>query len=131
MWKLYLIYEEALKLNEPIDPVTSLLNQEQVVLPDVLIAVIESAEMIHSFKLNIELKNKRQAPPNLNLNIQLQLPPSIDLQALPQQTQQTLNQIMTQISSLIPQLVQQEIVKQSPLIGFDARAYGGKWSKEM
>ncbi|MGV8126315.1 MAG: SDH family Clp fold serine proteinase [Methanothrix sp.] len=130
MWDLYLVYEEVMKLNEPLDPVNSLQKQEQMVLPDLPIALIESAEMLHVFRINIDLKNKRQAPPNLNLNLQLQLPPSIDPQKLPAQGQKILNDMMTHISSLIPQLVQQEIQKQSPLIGYDARQYGGKWIRE-
>lgn len=130
MWKLYLAYEEVLKLNEPIDPITSLQSQERAVLPDQPTAVIESADMMHIFKLNIELRNKRQVPPNLNVNLQLQLPPSIDLKTLPQQSQQVLNDIMQQISILAPQLVQQELIRQSPLIGFDAKSYSGRWIKE-
>lgn len=131
MWGLYLAYENALKLNEPIDPTISLQGREQTVLQDIPIALIESANLLHVFRINIELKNKRQVPPNLNININLQLPPSIDPQSLPQQTQQILNQMMAQISSVVPQIVQQEVARQSPLIGFDFRAHGAKWSKEL
>ena len=120
MWGLYLKYEDFLQLNEPLDPVINLKKLEQIVLPDVPTIVIESAEMLHVFKLNIDLKNKRQVPPNLNINLNLQFPPSLDPKTLSQQSQQILNKMMEQISLLAPQLVQQEIIRQSPLIGFDA-----------
>jgi len=126
MWDLYLAYEEMLKLNEPIDPDIELNDQESKIL-QAPIAVIESAEKKHTFTININLRKKRQVPPNLNINLQFQLPPAIDLKALPQQTQEILNQILAQISAQLPQLVQSEVARQSPLIGFDVRAYGGRW----
>lgn len=126
MWDLYLAYEEMLKLNEPIDPDIELNDQESKIL-QAPIAVIESAEKKHTFTININLRKKRQVPPNLNINLQSQLPPAIDLKALPQQTQEILNQILAQISAQLPQLVQSEVARQSPLIGFDVRAYGGRW----
>jgi len=37
---------------------------------------------------------------------------------------------MAQISQNITQLIQQEIIRQSPVVGFGGRVYGGKWHEE-
>jgi hypothetical protein len=48
----------------------------------------------------------------------MQMPPSVNLQSLPAQAQQILNEMMNQISSAVP------------MIGFDIRPYGAKWNEE-
>jgi len=97
------------------------------------IAVIESSKKLHTFKTNIELKKKRNIPPNpqININLGLQLPPGTSPQQIPHQAQQILNQILNQVSQIIPNVVQQEIVRQSPVIGIEGKAYGGKWTEEI
>ena len=133
MWELYLKYEEFLKLREPVHPEILLKDKEQHQIEDMPIAVIESSKKLHIFKTNIELKKKRNIPPNpqININLGLQLPPEISPQQIPHQAQQILNQILNQISQIIPNVVQQEIVRQSPVIGIEGKAYGGKWTEEI
>jgi hypothetical protein len=132
LWQLYLMYEDFLKLNDPIHPEVELANDERKNLENLPIAIIESIKKLHIFKTDIELKKERRIPPSpqINLNVNLQLPPNIQPAQIPQQVQQILQQLMTQISQIIPQMVQQEIVRQSPIVGIGGRAYGGKWYEE-
>ena len=39
--------------------------------------------------------------------------------------------MVTDISNIIPNIVQQEIIKQSPEIGIDIRSFGGKWQEQQ
>lgn len=96
------------------------------------IAIIESLKKLHIFKTDVELKKDRRIPPSpqINLNVNLQLPPSIQPAQIPQQEQQILQQLLTQISKIVPQMVQQEIVRQSPIVGIGGRVYGGTWYEE-
>ncbi len=77
MWELYLKYEEFLKLREPIHPEIILKDKDEHQIEDLPIAIIESTKKLHVFKTNIELRKKRNIPPNpqININIGLQLPP--------------------------------------------------------
>jgi hypothetical protein len=129
---LYLKYEEFLKLTEPIYPEIELDRDESKILQDLPVAVIESTKKLHIHKANIDLRKNRKvsSSPQINLNVNLQLPPSIRPEQIPQQVQQILQQLMAQISQNITQLVQQEIIRQSPIIGIVGRVYGGKWYEE-
>ena len=132
IWQLYLMYEDFLKLNEPVHPEIELANDEKKKLENLSIAIIESLKKLHLFKTDVELKKDRRIPPSpqINLNVNLQLPPSIQPAQIPQQEQQILQQLMTQISKIVPQMVQQEIVRQSPIVGIGGRVYGGTWHEE-
>lgn len=129
MWRLNLLYEEDLKLNEPIDPELELGNQEEKEIKDTEIAIIESVRKLHAFRTNVKLKKERQVPqsPNININLNLQLPAGTQPQQLPAQVQQAVQQMMGQLQQQVAQLVAQELVRQSPLKGIGGRAYGGKW----
>ena len=132
IWQLYLKYENFLKLPDPIYPEIELDRDENKILENLPVAVMESVKKIHIFKTNVNLKKDRKVPPSpqINLNVNLQLPPSIQPDQIPQQAQQILQQLMAQISQNITQLVQQEIVRQSPIVGIGGRVYGGKWYEE-
>jgi len=132
IWQLYLKYEEFLKLADPIYPEIELGIDENKILKDLPVAVIESAKKLHIHKVNVDLRKNRKVPPSprINLNVNLQLPPSIQPNQIPQQAQQILQQLMAQISQNITQLVQQEIIKQSPIVGIGGRVYGGNWYEE-
>ncbi|MEO0242801.1 MAG: hypothetical protein ABIM42_07200 [candidate division WOR-3 bacterium] len=131
MWQLYLEYEKYLKLNEPLDPLITLAGKEEHHLDNVPIAMIESENKLHIFRVQIDLKRKRQIPsnPQININFGLTLPPNIRPEDIPQNVHQILQQIINQIAQRIPQLVQQEIIRQSPEVGVDIRIYGGKWEE--
>lgn len=47
----------------------------------------------------------------------------------PQEIQQLIQQVINQVAQNIPALVQQEIIRQSPEVGIDIRAYGGMWKE--
>ena len=132
IWQLYLKYEDFLKLSDPIYPEIELAEDENKILENLPVAVIESVKKLHIHKANVDLRKNRKVPPSpqINLNVNLQLPPGIPPAQIPQQAQQILQQLMTQISQNITQMVQQGIVRQSPIIGIGGRVYGGKWHEE-
>jgi len=59
------------------------------------------------------------------------LPPGMDPAQLPANLQQVIQELLAQIGKAIPQIVQQEIARQSPIIGIDGRTYGGRWKEKM
>jgi len=89
IWSLYLKYEEFLKLREPIHPEILLEDSDRHQIRDMPIAVIESSKKLHVFRTEIELKKKRniQTNPQININLGLQLPPGINPQNIPQDSQ--------------------------------------------
>jgi len=133
MWNLYLKYEDFLGLREPIHPEILLEDKESHEIKDIPIAIIESVRKLHVFRINVSLKKTRKIPsnPQININLGLQLPPNIQFQQISQQSQQILNHLMNQISQKIPEIVKEEIVRQSPVIGIDLKIGGGKWFEEI
>lgn len=132
MWELYLKYEDFLELREPMHLELLLKDKENDEISEMPIAIIESVNKLHIFKTNIDLKKKRKIPPSpqININLGLQLPAEIQPQQIPKETQQILNQMVNQISQQVTKIVHEEIIRQSPVIGLDGRAYGGKWYEE-
>jgi len=133
MWELYLKYENFLKLREPIHPEIVLRDRDHYQIGNMPIAVIESSKKLHIFETNIELKKKRNIPPNpqININLGLQLPPGVSPEQISRQAQQILNQLLNQISQKVPKIVRQEILRQAPVIGIEGRTLGGKWIEEI
>lgn len=131
LWRLYLQYEEFLKLDEPLDPLVVLSGKEEEHLEEIPIAVIETENKTHIFNTRIDFKRRRQIPsnPQINLNLGLNLPPNISPQQIPPQVQQILQQMINQIAQDIHRLVQEEIKRQSPEVGIDVKVYGGKWQE--
>ena len=140
MWNLYLEYEEMLNLNEPIDFEVTLRDQngqpiETKELNKLVLACIDSERKSHQFIHNVILNRNRAIPQNIqmNLNLNLGLPPNIDINQISQQTQQTLQQLvqqlLQQVQGALPSLVQKEIARQSPMKGFGARGFDGKWEE--
>lgn len=131
IWSLYQEYEIFLQLNEPIDAEGLLItkNKEEHTEEGIALAVIESVHKLDVFEINAVFRRKRQIPPNpqININLNFGLPPGIDPAQLPANLQQIIQQLLGQISQAMPQIVQQEIVRQSPIIGVEVRTYGGKW----
>lgn len=134
IWDLYQEYERLLQLTEPIDPEEILTreNKEEYPNDNIPIAIIESISKLDVFELNSIFRRKRQVPsnPQININMNLGLPPGIDPTKLPQNFQQIVQQLMGQITRAIPQIVQQEIVRQSPIVGIEGRTFGGKWKEK-
>lgn len=131
LWQLYIKYEEKLMLSEPLDPLVILAGKDEEHLNEIPVAIIESEGKVHVFNSQIDIKRRRQVPPNpqINLNLGLNLPPQVKPEEIPQQVQQILQQLINQIAQETQKLVQQEIVKQSPEVGIDVRVYGGQWKE--
>jgi len=89
IWQIFLKYEDFLKLNDPIYPEIELGEDENRILQDMPVALIESVKKLHIYKTKIELKKNRKVPPSpqINLNLNLQLPPGIQPAQIPQQSQ--------------------------------------------
>ncbi|RLE61875.1 MAG: hypothetical protein DRJ38_10690 [Thermoprotei archaeon] len=132
MWQLYLRYEKYLGLRDPLYPEVLIGDKEEYEIKDLPIAVIESRKKLHLFKTNVKLIKKRQVPPNpqININLAIQLPPGIRPEDIPQKTRQVLNSLLSQIGRMLPELVRQELIRQSPVIGIEGRVYGGRWVEE-
>jgi hypothetical protein len=130
-WDLYIEYERFLKLDEPLDVEDALetAKVEEQTLPHFPIAVIESNERCDVLETNVVMKRKRNIPPNpqINLNLSFPLPPHIDPANVPQEIQVFLQMLNNQLTQSLPFIVQNELVRQSPLVGFDLRTYGSKW----
>ncbi len=128
MWDLFLAYESDLKLREPLDPFVAVASTDRYVEP-ATIAVIETTDAAHEFSGEIEVKAKRQMPPTLNLsmNLNLQMPPGVDIQQLPAQLQALLQQFQQAILQQAQASVQQALAQQAPLIGFEIGLRGGSW----
>jgi len=131
MWKLYVGYEEALSLNEPLDPEVILDTEkvEQSRKDNIALAVIESKVLCHMFRVSILLRRKRNVPPNpqINLNLNFGLPPGVDPATLPKELQNMAQQMIANLSAKLPELIRQEIARQSPVVGFELRSSGGRW----
>lgn len=134
IWNLYQEYERLLQLTEPIDAEELLTreNKEEYGIDDIPLAIVETIPKLDMFEINSVLRRKRQVPPNpqINVTMNLGLPPGIDPTKLPQNVQQIVQQLMGQIAQAIPQIVQQELVRQSPIVGIEGRTFGGKWKEK-
>lgn len=134
IWNLYKEYEQLLQLTEPIDAEDLLTkeNKEEYYMFNIPLAVIESIPKFDVYELNAVYRRKRQVPPNpqININMNLSLPPGIDPTTLPQNIQQLLQPLLGQITQVIPGIVQQELIRQSPIVGIDGRTYGGQWKEK-
>ncbi len=129
LWELYLSYEAQLKLCEPMDPdgLLAAANSDTFTSMNEPVAVIESAGRLDVFEANVEIRRRRQVPPNpqININMQLGLPPGVDPNA--PNVQQTVQQILNAAGQALPQMIQAEIARQSPIVGIEMRTYGASW----
>jgi len=134
MWALYKEYETMLQLSEPVDAEELLIreNKDEHTEEQIPIAVIESLPKLHVFGINSVFRRKRQVPsnPQVNINLNLGLPPGIDPAKLPKDFQQMVQKLMNQLTQAVPQIVHQEIVRQSPVVGIEGRTYGGRWREK-
>lgn len=131
MWNLFEEYEKDLLINEPLDPEMLFIqkNVEEFTEGPIKLAIIESESKLDVFEMFSNFRKKRQIPPNLqiNLNIGLNLPPGFDITSLPQDIQQVIQLMITQVSNSLPSLIQNEITRQSPVIGIEGKNYGARW----
>ena len=94
--------------------------------------IIESREKSYEHKIDLEFTKQRKIPssPQINVNVNLQLPPEIPPDQIPSELQQILQDLMSQVAEQSKIQVQQEIIRQSPLTGFNGRARTFKWYEE-
>lgn len=133
MWKLYLQYETLLKLQDPFLPEFEIGDEDYRMIPDQPLAVIESENKLHIFNTAIEIRRKRNIPssPQININLNIPLPPGVDPRKVPPSTQQIMQHIMREVGKIIPQLVHKELARQSPVVAVEFRNLGGKWIEEI
>jgi len=135
LWKLLEAYERDLKLLQPLDPATAVASQDRYV-EDACICVVEGTHAIDEFVGQIEIRARRQMPPTLqvSLNLNLQLPPNMNVQQLQPNAQQLLQQIMQMAQQAAmqqaQQAVQQALQSQAPLIAAEAAFRDGRWERK-
>ncbi len=134
IWSLYLEYEKELERGLSIDPEEILESEDkdEARLTDVPVAAIESAKNLHVYEINAFMRRKRQVPPSpqININLPIGLPPGIDPNKIPKNLQNIIQELLKQIGNEIPRLVQEELKRQSPIIGIEGRTYGGQWKEK-
>jgi hypothetical protein len=128
-WTLLETYAAPLRLRDTADPGSffpdELVNRH--VMPQT-VGVVESKELLHSFAGQLELQRVRAMPAQLNINVQIPLNiPNVQANQLPAALQQALQQIVQQGAQQLQLLVQQEIARQAPVQGVQARLAGGRW----
>ena len=123
MWQLYLGYEELLDLRTPFEPMALLAEAKtsELRLDGLRVAIMESLDRTDMVEISAALRQKRIVPSNLqvNANLNLQLPAGIDPAAIPSEATNVLQQLLAQLQLAVPLIVQQEIVRQSPVTGWD------------
>jgi hypothetical protein len=129
MWRLFEDYEQVMKMRESIDPATFVPAGQDEHVENVTVACIESSALAHHYSGDLKVKIKRQALPQvtLNLNLNLQLPPNVQAQQLPAQAQNAMQKMLEKMQQPIQDIVQQELRKQMPATGYEARIEGGAW----
>jgi hypothetical protein len=131
MWKVYQDFESWFQPSETLDAEVILAgkDQDEVTQEGVPLAAIETSERLDVFEMNVIYRRKRQIPPNpqINVNLNLALPPNLTPANVPPQFQQILQSMVNQVSQVVPGLVHHELVRQSPVAGFELHAFGGKW----
>lgn len=128
MWELLEAYETDLKLREPLDPVLAVAGSDPYT-EATTIAVVESTAAVFEFQGQLEVRARRQMPPNLNvaLNLNLQLPPGLQPDELPAELQVLLQQLQQGLLEHAQIAVQQALAAQAPLVGLDVGLRGGRW----
>jgi hypothetical protein len=122
LWNLHSSYEQFLKLNDPLDVIAHLKgkNIDEETLKDEPVAVIESVEKLDVCESTLTLKVKRQVG-QLSMTTPFTLPPGID------PGNPDLPALVQHLQPQVVQMVEQEIKKSWPIIGYERQAYGTKW----
>lgn len=130
MWALYLEYEDLLKLNSIRDAMGYFDGDNDLYEENELtIVAIESVEKLHQYRGNLKLKRMRNIPPNptINVNLNLQMPPGQETEKLPNQLALSLQNMLSQASQNMRDIVNKEIRKQSPISGIKREFIKQRW----
>ncbi|MDG6930041.1 MAG: hypothetical protein JRN10_02165 [Nitrososphaerota archaeon] len=132
IWNLFINYEEYLNLQDPIDLHDDFQAKDEAILRNQPLGIIESSTQRHEYKTSMKFKQIKSIPSNLQINVSLNLQapqfPSPEQQPTPAQ-QNMMQTLLRQIQSIIPQIVRDEVVRQSPVAGYTIELFSGKWSK--
>lgn len=130
MWSLLNEYEDEMKVMDPLDPQMAISNGD-LYEEDSKVAAIESTWGVHEFCGTLEVRAHRQMPPNLavNMNMNLQLPnlPQPITPDVHQLIEQMMQGLQQQIAQSAQDAVQEALQKQAPLAGIEAVLKGGHW----
>ncbi|PIU89605.1 MAG: hypothetical protein COZ06_17725 [Armatimonadetes bacterium CG_4_10_14_3_um_filter_66_18] len=129
MWQLFEHYEALLALNDPLDIDSAIPEGEEELTTMATLACLESLARTDLFRGDLRLRRIRQMPPqlNLNVNLNLALPPNIARDKVPPALQQAVQELLNQAQAQITQMVQAEVHKQAPVKGTEARLLHAGW----
>lgn len=127
LWELFEEYELLMKLNEPLDPRIVIPTDQEEYTEDLILGIIESEVRTDLFSGNYKVKKVRQLPPQLNLSLNLQFPPSITQDTLPQQLNELLQAFIQQLQSQVQTILQNELNKQAPVKGIQGDLLNASW----
>ncbi len=132
-WELYLEYEKLLKLRDSTDPMRFFTDDgpDKYVEQESIASIIESAKRLDTFTGRLVAERVRGIPehPNININMNIGLPPGIDVNQLPQTMPQIIDQQIQQASRSIRGLVEEQLRLQSPIKRIVVKMLGGKWQQ--
>lgn len=129
MWDLFVQYEKLLELNRPVDPRGFAMSNEEERKDPIITACIESENRLDVYRGTLWLKNRREMPPQLQLNVNagINLPAGIDASAIPEQARVQLASVKQQLRAFVAQLVQEQITIQAPVVGTSKHLVNMAW----
>lgn len=132
MWNLLVGYENELELLKPIQFNELLLNCEEKELKDIKIAILESVELLHMFEHSIKISKLRQIPqsPQINVNLNLNLPPGTQASKIPEETHKLVQKILQDATEFVTEQVRDEIIRQSPQVDVQILPIKGGWNEK-
>src|SRR5439155_20533683 len=98
---------------------------------EVTIAVIESTAMSHEHSGLLEVRATRPMPANLQVavNLNLQLPPGLDLAQLGPGFQSIMQQLQQAIAAQANQAVVESLKQQAPAVNMEVGLRGASWKR--
>ena len=136
MWELFVEYERALRLNEPIDPVAYLGDTGERGEP-VALALVESAWGLSTYDGTLTVKATRSMPPQLDvdLNLHVQMPDAFSVAALKGDEDELLQQFVEKLQEdllrNLEQPVRAEVARQAPVVDYSVSIAGLKWTQRF
>jgi hypothetical protein len=131
MWRLFEAYEQVMRLQAPVDARNAIPSGHEEHSEPAIIACIESIERLDVFRGGLAFRHIRQMPPqlNLSLNVNLQLPPSVTPEQLPQGVQTAIQQMLQTAQKQMAEIVQGEIKKQAPIQRTEGGLVSASWQE--
>lgn len=129
IWSIFEEYENLFCLNSPIDPNTFIPENQEEHIEPLVMACIESLALAHHFTAELKGRHQRNMPPqlNLNLNVQLQMPAGMDPSTIPVEQQAILQELVREAQVQAEKAVQEQISQQAPVVGFSGQIQRTGW----